>query len=66
MAGAFYGKQLNHPKEKKLKLSESYIVMHRHNETNVAIINCPKGEEAERIYEHLTNQKVGVIRDDHN
>lgn len=44
---------------------ESVLTVGRLNGANMAIINYFRGKEAEWMYERLTNQKVGVIRDEH-
>lgn len=44
---------------------ESVLTVGRLNGANMAIINYFGGKEAEWMYERLTNQKVGVIRDEH-
>lgn len=44
---------------------KSVLTVGRLNEANMAITNYFRGEEAEWMYERLTNQKVGVIRDEH-
>lgn len=65
-------------KEKALKISESYIVgidISENNDLSVltvshldgnkmALVNAFRGVEAEEMYERLTKQKIGVIRDE--
>jgi hypothetical protein len=64
-------------KEKALKVSDSYIVgvdisddrdlsvlmVSRLSKGKMSIVKVFHGIEAEEMYEHLTGQKVGVIRD---
>ena len=63
---------------KDLKISESYIVgvdisenkdlsvltVSRLDRTKMTVVNTFMGAEAEEMYEHLTGQKVGVVRDE--
>lgn len=63
---------------KYLKISESYIVgvdisenkdlsvltVSRLDRTKMTVVNTFMGAEAEEMYEHLTGQKVGVVRDE--
>ena len=63
---------------KDLKISESYIVgvdisenkdlsvltVSRRDRTKMTVVNTFMGAEAEEMYEHLTGQKVGVVRDE--
>ena len=63
---------------KDLKISESYIVgvdmsenkdlsvltVSRLDGTKMTVVNTFMGAEAEEMYEHLTGQKVGVVRDE--
>lgn len=62
---------------KDLKISESYVVgidisedkdlsvmmVSRFEKGKMSIVKVFHGAEAEEMYEHLTGQKVGVIRD---
>ena len=45
--------------------AESVLTVGRLNGANMAIIKYFRGEEAEEMYERLTDQKVGVIRDEY-
>ena len=63
---------------KDLKISESYIVgvdisenkdlsvltVSRLDRTKMTVVNTFMGAEAEEMYDHLTGQKVGVVRDE--
>lgn len=63
---------------KDLKISESYIVgvdisenkdlsvltVSRLDRIKMTVVNTFMGAEAEEMYEHLTGQKVGVVRDE--
>ena len=63
---------------KDLKISESYIVgvdisenkdlsvltVSRLDRTKMTVVNTFMGAEAEEMYEHLTGQKVGAVRDE--
>ena len=63
---------------KDWKISENYIVgvdisenkdlsvltVSRLDRTKMTVVNTFMGAEAEEMYEHLTGQKVGVVRDE--
>ena len=66
------------PRKNTLKVSESYIVgvdiaedrdlsvlmVSRLDGNKMAIVHTFNGSEAEEMYERLTNQKIGVVRDE--
>lgn len=78
MAGAFYDQRPKDlpDKTRQLKVSESYIIgidisdngdesvltVSRLNGNKMTVVNTFTGEEAEWMYERLTNQKIGVVR----
>lgn len=42
----------------------SVLTVSRLDRTKMTVVNTFMGAEAEEMYEHLTGQKVGVVRDE--